>query len=105
MRESEPAEAISPSDAGSMTDPSPVLPVRLRVVIAGDDRYADLSRLSMILSRYGDPQKMSGAVGVLGPTHINYGRAISTVRYVSSLMTNALAALYQDGRDEPRDNI
>ena len=77
----------------------------VRVVIAGDDRYEDLSRLSMILSRYGDPQKMSGAVGVLGPTHINYGRAISTVRYVSSLMTNALATLYPDGRSEARDNI
>lgn len=35
MREPEPVEAISPSDAGSMTDPTPVLPVRLRVAIAG----------------------------------------------------------------------
>jgi len=35
MREPEPAEAMSPSDAGSMTDPTPVLPVRLRVAIAG----------------------------------------------------------------------
>ena len=77
----------------------------VQVVIAGDDRYEDLSRLSMVLSRYGDPQKMSGAVGVLGPTHINYGRAISTVRYVSSLMTNALAALYQDSQDDAIGNI
>ncbi len=35
MQGSEPAEAIPPSDAGSMADPSPVLPVRLRVAIAG----------------------------------------------------------------------
>ena len=35
MHASEPAEVISPSDSGSMTDPSPVLPVRLRVAIAG----------------------------------------------------------------------
>ncbi len=73
--------------------------VDVRVVIAGDGRYQDLNRLSMVLSRYGDPEKMSGAVGVLGPTHINYGRAISTVRYVSNLMTNVLATLYQDGGD------
>ena len=77
--------------------------VDVRVVIAGDGRYQDLNRLSMVLSRYGDPEKMSGAIGVLGPTHINYGRAISTVRYVSNLMTNVLATLYQDGA-EP-DNI
>ena len=74
--------------------------VNVQVVIAGDGRYEDLNRLSMVLSRYGDPEKMSGAIGVLGPTHINYGRAISTVQYVSNLMTNALSALYQDGRDE-----
>ncbi|MDE2853905.1 MAG: heat-inducible transcriptional repressor HrcA [Chloroflexota bacterium] len=74
--------------------------VDVQVVIAGDGRYEDLSRLSMVLSRYGDPEKMSGAVGVLGPTHINYGRAISTVRYVSNLMTNVLATLYQDGVDD-----
>ena len=74
--------------------------VNVQVVIAGDGRYEDLNRLSMVLSRYGDPRKMSGAIGVLGPTHINYGRAISTVQYVSNLMTNMLSALYQDGRDE-----
>ncbi len=77
----------------------------VRVVIAGDGRYEDLSRMSMVLSRYGDPEKMSGAVGILGPTHINYGRAISTVRYVSNLMTNVLATLYQDGvEDSPPVN-
>ncbi len=75
-------------------------PVDVQVVIAGDGRYEDLSRLSMVLSRYGDPEKMSGAIGVLGPTHINYGRAISTVRYVSNLMTNVLATLYQDGIED-----
>ena len=77
----------------------------VQVVIAGDGRYEDLSRLSMILGRYGDPHKMSGAIGVLGPTHINYGRAISAVRYVSNLMTNMLAALYQDNLEDtkPRD--
>ena len=80
--------------------------LKVQVVIGGDGRYDDLSRLSMILSRYGDPQKMSGAIGVLGPTHLNYGRAISTVRYISNLMTNMLATLYQDGFDDdesPRD--
>ena len=78
--------------------------VNVQVVIAGDDRYEDLSRLSMVLSRYGDPEKMSGAIGVLGPTHINYGRAISTVRYVSNLMTNVLSTLYQDNVDASADS-
>jgi heat-inducible transcriptional repressor len=66
----------------------------VRVIVAGDGRWNELSHLTMVLSRYGVPGQISGAVGVLGPTHINYGRAISSVRYVSSLMTNRLVDLY-----------
>ena len=80
--------------------PSPSDADDVQVVIAGDGRYENLSRTSVVLSRYGDPEKMSGAVGVLGPTHINYGHAISTVRYVSNLMTNVLATLYQDNVED-----
>jgi heat-inducible transcriptional repressor len=73
----------------------------VRVIVAGDGRWEELSQLSLVLTRYGVPGQMRGAIGVLGPTHINYGRAISTVRYVSSLMTNMLTALYED--DVPID--
>jgi heat-inducible transcriptional repressor len=67
----------------------------VRVVVAGDG-HDELSQLSMVLGRYGVPGKMSGAVGVVGPMHINYGRAISSVRYVSTTMTNMLVQLYND---------
>lgn len=73
----------------------------VKVVVAGEGRD-ELKHLSMVLSRYGVPGQMSGAVGVLGPTHINYGHAIRTVRYVSSVMTNMLVELYKDG-DPPAD--
>jgi heat-inducible transcriptional repressor len=68
----------------------------VQVVIAGEGRWEELSHLSMVLSRYGIPGQMSGAIGVLGPTHINYDRAISSVSYVSSVMTNMLASAYED---------
>jgi heat-inducible transcriptional repressor len=67
----------------------------VQVVIAGNGRWEELKHLTMILSRYGVPGQISGAVGVVGPTHINYGRAISTVRYVSNLMTDMLVNLYE----------
>jgi heat-inducible transcriptional repressor len=72
----------------------------VQVFVAGDGRE-ELNQLSIVLSRYGVPGQMSGAVGVLGPTHINYGRAISAVRFVSSLMTNMVTALYSDKDDKP----
>ncbi|MDZ4671355.1 MAG: heat-inducible transcriptional repressor HrcA [Phototrophicales bacterium] len=66
----------------------------VRVIVGGDGRWEELNRLSLIFSRYGIPGQLSGAIGILGPTHINYGRAISTVRYVSGLMTSMLAEFY-----------
>jgi hypothetical protein len=62
-------------------------------VIGGEGRWEELTHLTMVLSRYGIRGQVSGAVGVVGPTHINYGRAISTVRYMSGLMTDMLVNL------------
>jgi len=73
----------------------------VQVVIAGENRWEELSHLSMVLSRYGIPGQISGAVGVLGPTHINYGRAISTVRYVSTLMTDMVINMYESPASLP----
>jgi heat-inducible transcriptional repressor len=69
----------------------------VQVVIAGNGRWEELSQLSMVLSRYGVPGQSSGAVGILGPTNLNYGRAISAVTYVSTLMTDLLTTMYSAG--------
>jgi heat-inducible transcriptional repressor len=71
----------------------------VQVFIGGEGRE-ELNQLSIVLSRYGMPGKVSGAIGVLGPTHINYGRSISAVRFVSSLMTNMVTSLF-GGKDAP----
>jgi heat-inducible transcriptional repressor len=66
----------------------------VQVIVGGDGKWDEVSQLSMVLSQYGVPGKMTGAIGLLGPTHLNYGRAISAVRHVSTLMTNMLIELY-----------
>jgi len=76
----------------------------VQVVIAGDGKRDELSQVSMVLSRYGVPGQLSGAVGLVGPTHLNYGRAISAVRYISTMMTNMLVNLYQTGEEEVPPN-
>ncbi len=67
----------------------------VHVVIAGNG-HEEVSQLSLVMSRYGVPGQIRGTLGVLGPTNINYGRAISTVRKVSGMMTNMLVELYED---------
>jgi heat-inducible transcriptional repressor len=68
----------------------------VRVFIAGEGRWEELNHLTMVLSRYGIPGQVSGALGVIGPTHLNYSRAITTVRYVSRLMTDMLTKLFEE---------
>ncbi|NWG16179.1 MAG: heat-inducible transcription repressor HrcA [Chloroflexi bacterium] len=75
----------------------------VQVIIAGEGRWEELKHLSMVLSRYGIPGQMSGAVGVLGPTRIDYGRAISTVRYISNLMSDMMVRLYEED-ETPADD-
>lgn len=71
----------------------------VRVVVAGEGRWENLSHLSMVLGRYGSPQAR-GAVGVVGPTRMRYGRAVSTVRYVASLMSGMLDDVYGESKNE-----
>ncbi len=73
----------------------------VEVVIAGNGKWEELSHLTVILSRYGISGLATGTVGVLGPTNINYGRAVSAVSYMSSVMTEMYTNLYQTKGDLP----
>ncbi|MBN2472838.1 MAG: heat-inducible transcription repressor HrcA [Anaerolineae bacterium] len=70
----------------------------IRVVIAGEGRWENISLLSIVLSRYGVAGQATGTLGVLGPTRMSYGRAISAVRYMSDVMSNLMIGMY--GEDD-----
>ena len=74
----------------------------VQVLIAGEGRWNQVRHLSIVLSRYGVNGHATGALAVLGPTRMRYGRAISAVRYVSGLMSNKLLNAY--GVDSTEDN-
>jgi heat-inducible transcriptional repressor len=66
---------------------------RVQVVIGEESHDESLKDLSLVLSRYGIPQKVRGAVGVIGPTRMDYRRAISTVVYMSDVLSYLLAGV------------
>ena len=70
------AKALSPTVGG------------IQVVIGGEGAWEELRDCSMVLARYGAPGFATGALGVLGPTRMPYGRTISAVRYVAGLMSD-----------------
>jgi heat-inducible transcriptional repressor len=66
----------------------------VQVVIGGEGRWEALKDCTIILSRYGVDQQLSGAVAVVGPTRMPYGRNISAVRYVAGLMSGLVYEYY-----------
>lgn len=64
-------------------------------VIIGSENEADaLKDMSVIVSRYGVEGQVSGLLGIVGPTRMQYGRAIAVVRYMTGMLNDLLAELY-----------
>ncbi len=82
----------------------PVLASQLResdgvqVIIGGENEWDEMRDVSMVVARYGQEGKIGGLLGVIGPTRMQYGRAIAVVRYMTQVMNELLAEMY--GFDE-----
>lgn len=68
----------------------------VQVLIGGEGTWEELRDCSVVLARYGAPGLVSGAVGVMGPTRMAYGRTISTVRFVAGLLSDLVAERHAD---------
>ncbi len=66
----------------------------VQIIIGGQDKWEEFSEIGIVLSRYGIEDKVTGAMGILGPVRMTYGRAVSVVRYMSRLMSNFMSDLY-----------
>ncbi|MGI6741169.1 MAG: heat-inducible transcriptional repressor HrcA [Brevefilum sp.] len=60
----------------------------IQVLIGGEGTWEELRQVSVILARYGDPNTMTGSVGVMGPIRMPYDRTISTVRFVANVLSD-----------------
>lgn len=68
----------------------------VQVIVGGDGRFDDFDHVSIVMGRYGTSQ-LVGAISVLGPTRMRYGRVISTVRYIAMLMSHKMKGVYGNG--------
>jgi heat-inducible transcriptional repressor len=78
----------------------PVLASHLRtsdgvqVIIGGENEWDEMRDVSLVVARYGREGKVGGLLGVIGPTRMQYGRAIAVVRYMTQVMNELLAEVY-----------
>jgi len=72
---------------------------KVQVIIGKENKFEAFHNCSVVISKYGVPDEAVGTVGVLGPTRMPYAHTISTVGYLSSLLSGLMAGLY--GRETP----
>ena len=76
----------------------------VQVVIGGDGRWEELKDCTMILSRYGVTDNLSGTLAVVGPTRMPYDRNVAAVRYVANLMSSFVYEYFVQDAPESRSN-
>lgn len=65
----------------------------VQVLIGGEGTWDELRQCAIVLSRYGMPGLVTGMIGVVGPMRLPYGRTISTVRFLSGLLSDLVAEM------------
>ncbi len=68
----------------------------VQVLIGGEGNWDELRQCSVLLTRFGAPGLATGTLGVLGPMRLPYGRAISTMRFLSSLLSDLVSETMVD---------
>lgn len=62
----------------------------VRVIIGQENRDEALQDLSLVIGNYGLSGRTRGVIGVVGPKRMDYTRAISSVNYLASLLSESL---------------
>ena len=65
----------------------------VQIFIGMENQQAALQDCSLITSQYGDSNNLLGAIGVIGPTRMDYPRVIPIVDYTAKVLSQALANL------------
>jgi len=66
----------------------------VQVIIGGENEWDEMRDVSLVVARYGREGKIGGLLGVIGPTRMQYGRAIAVVRYMAQVMNELLSEVY-----------
>lgn len=73
----------------------------VQVLIGGEGTWDELRQSAVILTRYGAPGLATGTLGVLGPMRLPYGRTISTMRFLSGLLSDLVTeTLVEETEDQ-----
>jgi heat-inducible transcriptional repressor len=65
----------------------------LQIVIGAENPTSQLRSCTVVLTCYGPPRGLKGALGVVGPTRMRYGQVVGRLRAVATAASDRLAEL------------
>ncbi len=68
----------------------------LQVIIGKENMYRQLENSSMIISRYTIGGHDGGAIGIIGPTRLDYAKLIPSIEYLTNLVGKLLTDTLED---------
>jgi len=69
---------------------------KLKVLIGKEARRPELNDSSLIIARYSIDGQDAGAIGIIGPTRMNYGKIIANIEYLSASVGRILTELMRE---------
>ena len=73
-------------------------------VIIGDEGWGEgIAQCSVVLARYGLSDRLTGVLGVVGPMRMPYSRSVSTVGYMSRLLSDMVKKAYDPDSEGERE--
>lgn len=66
---------------------------KARVHIGSENPYSDIKECSIVISNYKMGEQNVGSIAVIGPTRMDYARAIPAVEYISGVFSRLLTRL------------
>lgn len=87
-------ELFEHGNAWTSIIPSVINQEGVQIIIGDEARGEGLPAVSVVLARYGMGEKLAGVLGVVGPVRMPYSRSVSSVSYMSQLLSDLLHKSY-----------
>ena len=68
----------------------------IEIRIGSENRYKELENSTVIISKYKIGNNATGAIGIIGPTRMNYSKLIPSIRYLTDIISKVLSDVYEE---------
>ncbi len=64
---------------------------KTKIIIGKESKLKEMQNCSLVTSEYRIKGKLAGAIGILGPTRMDYPRMVSVTEYISDKLSEILS--------------